>query len=495
MPDFYRRPANGQTGLGNLNPAKGLVKSNPVPKVNRAFVAPLTPVKEAAPNSSSTIPAYKLNLTAPPISLKKFGFLNYLFISLFWLGITYLWGGINGVILPTLNQGLINENYKGTTLGIITALGMVVAIIVQPAVGAFSDVSRHPWGRRRPFILLGGTLAICGLLLLAGVALFFHNWWYLLLAYLLLQFADNIAQGAYQGFIPDQVPEGKRSRASGAMGIAQIIGNVGGLGAATYFIDQNQPVPAIMVICIVFISTLLPTLFLVPEEPLKKEGVEKPLEAFKNVWPDLKQNPDFVLFILSRLFVLTALATISVFALYYLQDVILKGQGKLSESYTLLGVVIVSCSLASIFPAVWLSERIGRKKLVMISCSIGAVGMLLLSTATNMTEVVTYSAFLGIATGSFNSIDWALATDLIDRKAAGRLLGVSNLAGAGSQALAALLGGSLRDGFNALGVTFFGVSNLGYSALFIFGALYFVLGIIFLSKVKEPPVKSGEVLF
>jgi MFS family permease len=120
------------------------------------------------------------------------------------------------------------------------------------------------------------------------------------------------------------------------------------------------------------------------------------------------------------------------------------------------------------------------------------VGMLLLATATNMTQVIMYSSLLGVATGSFNSIDWALATDLIPREAAGRFMGISNLAGAGSQALAALIGGSLRDGFNALGETFLKVTNLGYTALFIFGAIYFLLGIVFLLKVHEPRQKTDK---
>ena len=53
-------------------------------------------------------------------------------------------------------------------------------------------------------------------------------------------------------------------------------------------------------------------------------------------------------------------------------------------------------------------------------------------------------------------------------------------------ALAALVGGSLRDGFNALGETFLNTKNVGYSALFIASAVFFILGIIFLLRVKEP---------
>jgi MFS family permease len=112
--------------------------------------------------------------------------------------------------------------------------------------------------------------------------------------------------------------------------------------------------------------------------------------------------------------------------------------------------------------------------------------MVLLATASSLTQVIIYGAIIGVALGSFNSIDWALATDLIPREAAGRFMGVSNLAGAGSQALAALFGGALRDSFNALGVTFFGIHNMGYGAIFIMSTFFFLLGAFFVQKINDP---------
>ncbi|NWJ96206.1 MAG: MFS transporter [Chloroflexi bacterium] len=496
MPKFYLLSARTKVSTGKVNKSVVEIKldSRPKPAGAKEFESAIlnSEQKDSPSAAKAQPPIIGKSLPVRIPTNQRFGFFDYIWISLFWLGITYLWGGINGVILPHLNQQLVGEAYKGTTLGIIMSLGMIVAMVVQPAAGALSDIKHHRWGRRRPFILLGGAMAVVALLLLSGVALFFRNWWLLLLAYLFLQFADNIAQGAYQGFIPDMVPDGKRGRASGAMGVAQIFGNVGGLTIATYFIDQEQPSLAIMAICIVFSLTLVPTLFLVQEEPFHEGDTGGRLHTLVGIFGELRHYPAFIHFIISRLFVMTAIATISIFALYFLQDVIHQPQGTLSQSYTVLGIVVVACSLLSIFPAVWLSERIGRKRLVILSCSVGAVGMLLLATATNMTHVVFYSILLGVATGSFNSIDWALATDLIPREAAGRFMGISNLAGAGSQALAALVGGLLRDGFNALGETFFQIKNLGYSALFIFGAVYFLLGIFFLLKVQEQNHVSSQ---
>ncbi|NWJ44698.1 MAG: MFS transporter [Chloroflexi bacterium] len=417
----------------------------------------------------------------------NFKFLDYIWISLMWLGISYLWGSVNGVILPNLNSRYIAEDIKGTMLGIITALGMVVAIVVQPAAGALSDVNQHLWGRRRPYMLVGGISVVLVLIIMAAMVVFFGNWWMLLLFYLLLQFSDNVVQGAYQGIIPDCVPPSRRGRASGAMGIAQILGNVSGLAVATLFIDLGRIELALLLIALVVIVTLVSTFTTIREEPLRR--THESTSNFKiilKVLHELRNYPDFIRFIVSRLCVLTALATLTIFALYYLQDVMGKREGTLTESYTLLGVVIITCSLLSIMPAVWLGDQIGRKRLIIIACGIGATGMVLLATATDMTQVMLYGSLIGIATGSFNSLDWALATDLIPQESAGRFMGISNLAGAGSQALAALLGGGMRDGFNAIGTHLFNLPHLGYTALFLMGTCFFLLGIFFLRGVKDP---------
>ncbi|MEI7555364.1 MFS transporter [Candidatus Chlorohelix sp.] len=454
------------------------------PEHGKAQVAAL----EKAPNIKPAAPKTTKN-NFKGSTRANFKFLDYIWISLMWLGICYLWGGVNSVILPNLNSRYIDENIKGTMLGIITALGMVVAIVVQPVAGALSDVNQHVWGRRRPYILVGGISVVLILITMVAMVVFFGNWWMLLLFYLLLQFADNVLQGAYQGIIPDCVPPSRRGRASGAMGIAQILGNVGGLAVATLFIDLGRVELALLLIALVVTVTLISTLTTIREEPLRRtrESIST-FRIIRQMLHEVRKYPDFIRFIISRLCVLTALSTLTIFAFYYLQDVMGKREGTLTESYTLLGVVLVICSLLSIMPAVWLGDRIGRKKLIIIACGIGATGMVLLATATDMSQVMLYGSLIGIATGSFNSLDWALATDLIPQESAGRFMGISNLAGAGSQALAALLGGTMRDGFNALGTHVFNLPHLGYTALFFMGTCFFLLGIFFLRGIKDPTI-------
>jgi len=133
-----------------------------------------------------------------------------LLLAVFWFGISFVWGALLAVTLPFLlvpehpgpgNPSLVSPAAKNTALAVLESGGLLVAIVVQPAAGALSDRLRTRWGRRRPMIAVGATGAVACLLLVAGAPAFL----FLVAAYCALQFCMNIAQGAYQGLLPDTV--------------------------------------------------------------------------------------------------------------------------------------------------------------------------------------------------------------------------------------------------------------------------------------------------
>ena len=65
------------------------------------------------------------------------------------------------------------------------------------------------------------------------------------------------------------------------------------------------------------------------------------------------------------------------------------------------------------------------------------------------------------------SANWALGTDLVPAKDAGRYLGISNLAGAGAGIVGSSIGGPLADYFNGI------QPGLGYPVIFaLYGGLF-----------------------
>jgi len=139
-------------------------------------------------------------------------------LNSYWLAINILWGALGISLLPILIIDTVCGGDqvcgdptpilgsivapKGTAEAIITTLGVLVAILVQPTVAAISDHTSTRIGRRKPFIIVGTILDMVFLLgfYLAGA------WIGLLIFYVLLQFSSNFAQGPFQGYMPDLVP-------------------------------------------------------------------------------------------------------------------------------------------------------------------------------------------------------------------------------------------------------------------------------------------------
>ena len=60
-------------------------------------------------------------------------------LSFYWFGINAIWGGLNNVILQRRMDDLVGKPNAGTGLALLTLLGAIVAILVQPTIGTISD--------------------------------------------------------------------------------------------------------------------------------------------------------------------------------------------------------------------------------------------------------------------------------------------------------------------------------------------------------------------
>ena len=71
---------------------------------------------------------------------------------------------------------------------------------------------------------------------------------------------------------------------------------------------------------------------------------------------------------------------------------------------------MVSASVLAILPASRLSDRVGRKPLILAACAGGAVGAGIIALTASI-PVAICAALFGAANGSFLAVDWALMTD------------------------------------------------------------------------------------
>jgi len=170
-----------------------------------------------------------------------------------------------------------------------------------------------------------------------------------------------------------------------------------------------------------------------------------------------------------------ALTTLQSFALYFFQDMV-KVANPATATVELLAILGISM-VASVYPAGRLSDRIGRKPILISSGLIGAAGILMLLLGPSYGYILIGGALQGIAVGSFMSSNWALATDLVPKSEGARYLGLTNLATAGGAALARLIG-PVIDYFNTYS------PGLGYKVMLLVCFVYFIAGSALVVKIK-----------
>jgi Na+/melibiose symporter-like transporter len=418
--------------------------------------------------------------TGVSANTNRFGSIDYVKVTIFGFALAALWNSLHTIIIPLRLLDFVAEGEKNTYLAFLTFTGLVVAMAIQPIAGAISDRSGFGWGRRRPYILLGTILAI---LFLPGIG-FCGSYAAIFIIYCLLQVSSNTAQGPYQAFIPDLVPEGRRGLASGVKSLLEISGGVALLYPIALFMDRYSTGEGVLwlwlalgALAIVLLSAMIGTISMVNEQHGTGSSQLSLLSALhKSFKIDVRANRDFVWFLVSRLLIFMAFTTLQTFALYFLRDVV--GVVNPAAATARFAIVAVAGMLAVVYPAGRLSDRIGRRPIVISSGLLGALGIALIFLfQQSYISIVFCGGLVGISFGAFTSTNWALATDLVAKGEEARYLGLTNLATAGGAALARLIG-PVIDFFNTYS------PGLGYVVMLLACFIYFLFGSLFVMKIK-----------
>ena len=205
--------------------------------------------------------------------MKRLRWYDYISINLFWLGLNVRNTAVGSVFTPYLVALFVPVGRQNTALGVISTAGLIIAMLVQPAAGLLSDRSTSRFGRRRPYIFIG---SLFDLVFLAAIALS-GNYMMLLIATLFIQFSANVSHGALQGLIPDLVPEEQRGRSSAVKAVLELIPIVLVGFTIAQLVGKGHLGWAVFVTGAALLLTMLLTMVLVKEEPLK----EKPATSFK----------------------------------------------------------------------------------------------------------------------------------------------------------------------------------------------------------------------
>ncbi|MSQ07259.1 MAG: MFS transporter [Dehalococcoidia bacterium] len=377
-------------------------------------------------------------MTTPASIIRQWSNLGFLRLAAFGFGITGLFLALDTVILPVLVLQIAPEGLKNTYLGVLGFAGLAMTGLAQVLVGGFSDHTHSRWGRRVPYLLVGCVLACVGI---ASIGLA-HNYWALLGAWLFLQVAINVGYVPYQALIRDLVPARRIGVASSLKVLAESVGGVGFIfisgtllgfqatgGGTGLWLTLGILAGTLVVVTLITTATV--------------RGGEKAVEHRDTGWPRWQPRaslklPQISWLLVSRMLMITAITCFQTYGLFFLRDVV--GLDNPAQALGHMVLAVGAALVLTVFPAGWLSDRIGRKPVVMAGALGAALSTAGLLTADNANEVLVIGIVMGMSVGALLSAGWALVNDLGTTGREAQYMGIVALSTAAGALLAKALG-------------------------------------------------------
>jgi MFS family permease len=426
-----------------------------------------------------------MTTSAATLAKRSVGFL--LGMSSLMLGANLVWVSYNTVLLPTLVENVVTAS-RGLVVGLIGFFGTLLAILVSILWGIISDHTSSKLGKRTPAILTGALLALplIGLpmlILYPGLKDVFFSLALpiIIVSYLGMQFFTNVGNGAWWPLLVDVVPENQRGLAGGIQGFFTLIGAAIGVLVVTSLNQNGQTAGGLWLIGAVFAFTGIINAVVIHGKDRPAPASER-ISAWKAMGDMFKVKRRIAVFFWLVGAVLLAnmgINSLQFFARYFFEVYVPSISP--DAGFRLMGAVSLVLTMLSAVGTGLLSDKIGRRNLLLWGIFASALGTLLMGLTGNFTLFLVFVALRSIATGPIMAIAPALASDLAPRDEAGRYMAYNNLSTGLSGALSSLVFGILLTNLN----------RITFMYLFIISAiLFFAGGVLFSGKVSQEALEA-----
>lgn len=415
----------------------------------------------------------------------RFGW--YARISAYWFASSFKWF-LALLLLPTAVNKIVPVGQQNTTWGMILAIGAAEATIGPALMGWLSDRTSTRWGKRRPWIFCGAllTCVACGVLAIANTVPL------LIVGYLLLQISDDVGTGPYSALIPEFVPPKFRGRASGVLGTlnfsAQVVAAICVIAGVALDISHAVLFGLIAVLHIVCMGLVVTSL---REKPYPERGGRGfNLEIWISPW----RSSSFRWVWFTRFLIALGFYILSSFGQNFLKDVVKDFRPLLSGDMasdpllaaTLIIVVISLFGIGGALVGGRLADKVGRKKVIQVAGMIMFAAILPFSFGLPYVGIAGLAVIFGLGYGAFSSADWALVADVLpDDADFAKDMGIWQSAIALPQVFNGFFG-ALIDSQNARS------ANSGYTMVFVFAAVFFLIGSFLVRYVRPRYEVGGE---
>jgi MFS family permease len=362
--------------------------------------------------------------------------------------------GVQAILVPD-RIAVLDPQGRIADLAWLTAICAGTGVAGLMLVGAASDATTGPFGRRAPWLALMTLLSMVFAALLsrqgtvAGVAVWYGALW----------FSLNGFQAALLAVAPDRVPERLKGVASSFFAVAGPLGALIGINLAAWV----SPGIGYFVLLAGLAATTALFLPLAREAPLPAAGtagrpVARPsLGALASF-----ASRDFSLAFVFRLLMFSAQFSVNNYLLYILRDYIGEAglPGHDARAATgVVGALRVAMTLAAILIGHAVAVRTSRRRIfAQAYAALMALAMLVPVLWSTWPGMLIFAGLGGAAMGVYAVIDLTLMSRVLPNPhSQGRDLAMLVMAGATAQFIAPLVSGVLIDRF-------------GYGALFLAAA-------------------------
>ena len=450
--------------------------------------------------------------------LKKFTTVQFLNFALGFFGLQFAWQ------MRIILSGPVTEGLGASPFiyGLIWLAGPFTGMVVQPLVGALSDKTVSPFGRRRPYLLGGALLASLALLIFpnsGGIAealahftgLHLPAVTGLLIAAIMIWVIDacvNVAQGPYRALIPDVVPEEQYSIANSYISLAIGLGSVVAAGTAPFLkwaFGYQMSIPAQFVMAaLAFTLGMIWTCITIKEGGKKAENKAETEQNNVSFWQSLKDffalSPEVSKICTMQFFTWIGTMCMMIFftqyavhTIYCVPDLttVSESTKELYAKATLTGTNFSSicfaifnliCFIVAI-PIGFLSAKFSNKKVHIISIVTMILAYLGMFFAKDPKAVAALMGLSGIGWASICALPFAMLSQFIKKGTEGSVMGIFNIFIAGPQVfVCTLVAWIISKCSFTMGSDYI---NYHWEYAFVIGAVCLAIAAVIASMVKE----------
>jgi MFS family permease len=323
-------------------------------------------------------------------------------ITLLFLANVGLWLAIYApiqVVLPEQVQSLHPAD-KAVLFSVVMAAGAIAFLLVNPVVGALSDRTTSPRGRRHPWTLAGALVGAAGLVVLAAAP----DIPVMVLGWCIAQAGLGGMLATLTSALPDRVPAKQRGTLGGLIGISQMLGTV--LGALIVTVLVTKLSAGYLTCGVLVIAGALAFTLRTPDEPLPVEfKPQVPVsKMLRTLWVSPRQYPDFGWAWLTHFLVNLGNDLGTLYLLYFLADAAHYHDPQIGL-LTLMALYAVALAIAGGVCGT-ASDKSGRRKPFIVAAAIAcAAAAAILVISPTWPAALAAAPLLGAGFGTY----WAAA--------------------------------------------------------------------------------------